>query len=137
MQVWPVAAKMPAIAPTRALSRSASAKMMFGDLPPDGGTAGEADSIDPLGSRERLADARIAAHDVDHPRWKSGLLYQTAELKRRGRGVLRGLDDHAVARSQRRRELVRKQMHGRIPGRDQHGDAERLPRRVIEYGALI
>jgi hypothetical protein len=32
MQVWPVAAKMPEIAPLTAASRSA--KMMFGDLPP-------------------------------------------------------------------------------------------------------
>ena len=34
MQVWPVAAKMPEIAPFTAASRSASAKTMFGDLPP-------------------------------------------------------------------------------------------------------
>ena len=34
MQVWPVAAKMPAMTPLTALSRSASAKTMFGDLPP-------------------------------------------------------------------------------------------------------
>src|SRR5258706_9675335 len=34
MQVWPPAAKMPAIAPTTAASKSASSKTMFGDLPP-------------------------------------------------------------------------------------------------------
>ena len=34
MQVWPVAAKMPEMTPFIALSRSASAKTMFGDLPP-------------------------------------------------------------------------------------------------------
>ena len=34
MQVWPVAAKMPAMTPLAAASRSASANTMFGDLPP-------------------------------------------------------------------------------------------------------
>ena len=34
MQVWPVAAKMPEIAPLTALSISASSNTMFGDLPP-------------------------------------------------------------------------------------------------------
>ena len=34
MQVWPVAAKIPAITPLTAASMSASGKMMFGDLPP-------------------------------------------------------------------------------------------------------
>ena len=33
-QVWPVAAKIPAMTPLTALSRSASGKTMFGDLPP-------------------------------------------------------------------------------------------------------
>ena len=40
MQVWPVAPKMPASAPTTALSRSASAKMMLGDLPPSSSVTG-------------------------------------------------------------------------------------------------
>ena len=34
MQLCPLAAKMPAITPFTALSRSASAKTIFGDLPP-------------------------------------------------------------------------------------------------------
>ncbi len=34
MQVWPVAAKIPEIAPETASSRMASSKTMFGDLPP-------------------------------------------------------------------------------------------------------
>ncbi len=34
MHVWPVAAKTPAMMPLTALSRSASAKTTFGDLPP-------------------------------------------------------------------------------------------------------
>src|ERR1700735_3921455 len=34
MQVWPVAAKIPATTPLAAASRSASSKTMFGDLPP-------------------------------------------------------------------------------------------------------
>ena len=34
MQVWPVAAKMPEMAPFTALSSFASAKTMLGDLPP-------------------------------------------------------------------------------------------------------
>ncbi len=35
MQVWPVAAKMPAMAPLTALSSCASSKTMLGDLPPN------------------------------------------------------------------------------------------------------
>jgi hypothetical protein len=34
MQVWPVAAKMPEIAPDAAAPRSQSSNTMFGDLPP-------------------------------------------------------------------------------------------------------
>ena len=40
MQVWPVAAKMPASAPMIAFLRSASSKMMLGDLPPSSRVAG-------------------------------------------------------------------------------------------------
>jgi hypothetical protein len=40
MQVWPVAAKMPAKAPTTALSRSASSNTMLGDLPPSSSVTG-------------------------------------------------------------------------------------------------
>src|SRR5579862_6584726 len=40
MQVWPVAPKMPASAPTTALSISASANTILGDLPPSSSVTG-------------------------------------------------------------------------------------------------
>jgi len=40
MQVWPVAPKMPAIAPAIALSKSASSNTMLGDLPPSSSVTG-------------------------------------------------------------------------------------------------
>ena len=40
MQVWPVAAKIPAKAPTTALSKSASSKIILGDFPPNSSVTG-------------------------------------------------------------------------------------------------
>ena len=155
MQVWPEAPKMPARTPSAARSRLASAKTILGDLPPS--SRGHRYQVPPGGGRDLPANGRAAgeahlghaatdqrpphlrraAHDVDDPRRKPGRLKQLAELERRHRGVLGGLDDDTIARSQRRRKLVREQTHRRIPRRDQCHDPQRFAGRVVERIALV
>ena len=152
MQVWPLAAKMPATTPLAAASRSASAKTMFGRLAAElqrharevlggalhhglagRGPAGEGDLVDARVRDQRRARlVAVAGDDVEDARREARLLDQRGELERRGRRLLGGLDDDAAARGQRRRGLPAHQQHGRVPGRDRRHHADRLAQRVDE-----
>ena len=98
MQVWPVAAKIPATTPLAAASRSASAKTMFGDLPPSssvtrarcvGGAVHHGACRSPSRRERDLVDARVLdqrrarlgaepGDDVEHAGREAGLLDQRA-----------------------------------------------------------
>ena len=98
MQVWPVAAKMPEIAPAAAASRSQSSNTMLGDLPPSsrvtrfmvlGGLRVDARAGDVRSGEGDLCDVRVIDEggprllaqprdDVEHAVRKSGLARERA-----------------------------------------------------------
>src|SRR3954453_9849494 len=152
MQVWPVAAKIPATTPLAAASRSASAKIMCGDLPPSSrltrarwsaapfitslpvdvapvnatlSTPGCATSGAPASSPKPVTTLKT-------PGGKPASLDQRGELERRGRRLLGRLADEGAPGRQRRRELPAHQQHRRVPRRDRRGDADRFLQRVDE-----
>ena len=120
MQVWPVAAKTPAMMPLAAAGRSASSKTICGDLPPSssvtlftlsaaacitalpgGGRAGERDLVHALVRGQR--GAQLAARprdDVEHAVREARLVQHLGERECRRGGVLGGLDDERAARRQ-------------------------------------
>ena len=157
MQVWPVAAKTPAMIPLAAAARSASSKTTCGDLPPSSrvtrltfsaaafatarpvavepvnatlSTPGWAASAAP---RSRLG----ARDDVEHAVGEPGLVQHLGERQRGRRRVLRGLDDERAPRRQARGELERHQQQRRVPRRDRPDHADRLAAREDEVVGLV
>lgn len=88
-----------------------------------GDGAGEADVVDARVQRHLLAELGAAVDGLEHARRQHGLR-QLAELEQRVRREGRRLDDHAVARRQRRHHLDRGQDQREVPRRDgaQHAD---------------
>ena len=133
-----------------ASSRSASAKTMFGLLPPSssetrlivfaatsamrrpgGGLAGEGDLVDAGMGGHRLADLLArAGQDVDHAGRDAGLERQLAEPDRGERGGRCRLEDERIAGRQRGGHLPGGH-HQRVVPRDDRADhADRLAQRV-------
>jgi hypothetical protein len=97
MQVWPVAAKMPATTPLAAASRSASSKTMLGDLP-----RSSKDTRARLSAASFMTLMPVSVEPVN----------ESCELER-GRGSLLGrLGDDGAARRQR---------GGQLPADEQNG----------------
>ena len=146
-QLWPVAAKMPATCALAALSRSASAKTMNGDLPPSSsevearfsaelrtmwravvGAAGKGDVGDLRMARSarRRKSAPKPVMILTTPGGKAGLVDEPGEFEQRRRAVLRGLDHEGAAGRQRRADLDRREEELAVPGHDGGDDADRL-----------
>ena len=135
-------------------SRSASAKTMFGLLPPSSRliffTLPEASRmiswpvvVSPVKATLPIPGwAAIDAPAVPPgpvttlrtPGRNAGLEGQLAEPDRRQRRVRRGLEDRGVAGRERRRDLPRGHEQREVPGHDQPDDADRLAQREVEAG---
>ena len=88
---------------------------------------GQRDHVDRVAVGQRLADALARPQDeVDHAGRDAGLLEQPGQVDRRERGEAGRLDDHRVARGQRRRDLPAQLQQRVVPWPDQPADADRL-----------
>ena len=67
----------------------------------------------------------VAAREHVDDAGREHVLHDLADLQRRERRVRRRLQDHRVARVERRHERAERQIHGRVPRRDDADDAER------------
>jgi hypothetical protein len=153
-QVWPAPpVKIAAVlAPIVALSRSASAKTMFGLLPPSSKARGfrpgaersvmrRAVAVEP-GERDlshvgmahdRVAgDLAEAGDDVDDAGREARRVEERRDREDRGRGLLGGLQHDRVARGEGRADLGSEDREGRVPGHDQADDTEGLVEREVE-----
>ena len=94
------------------------------DQPAGGRLAGEGDLGDARARRERLAGLQPeAVDDVEHAGGQQ-VADQVGEHQDRGRGLLGGLQHHAVAGGQRRGELPDRHQHREVPGDDLPDHAE-------------
>jgi ParB family chromosome partitioning protein len=152
MQVWPVAAKMPAIAVQIGVVEDdvgrLAAELQADLLEPRRRAlvdplaahlaAGEGDLGDiGVGHQRRPQFRAEAGHHVDHAGREAGLLDQLGEGERGGGGELRGLEHHRVARRQRRRQLPAGEQQRRVPRRDRHHHAQGLVAGVVEGVRLV
>ena len=136
-----------------ACSRSASAKTMFGDLPPSSNVtsfsvlAARAAirlpvAVEPVkailstpawstsAAPARAPEARAAM--LSDARRQLELLDQRREHERRDGRVVGGLEDDRIAAGQRRADLPGEHVQRRVPGDDRADDADRLASRVGE-----
>ncbi len=98
-----------------------------GDLPADGGGAGEGDQVDAGVFGEGLAGDRAEAGDqVEDARREAGLVHRFGEETGDQRGVLGGLHDDRAARREGRGDLGDDLVQGVVPGRDRGHDTDRL-----------
>ena len=138
--------------PPIAAFRSASSKMMFGDLPPsssvtrlrsrpafepisrptDGG-AGEGDLVHAGVIDQRRADCAVAVDDVHDAVGESGFLDQLGEAQGGERSLLGRLEDDGAAGGERRRELPHGHHQREVPGDDLRADADRHALGVDEH----
>ena len=137
-------------APGIAVSRSASLKTTFGDLPPssernfleiaggsvddqlaDFGRSREGDLVD-VGMRSQRSSCRlaIAGDDVDHAFGESGFHDQFAQTQRGERSLLRRLQHDGAAGGQRRTKFPRGHQQREVPRNDLADDSDRLAQRV-------
>ena len=149
---------MPVVAPRTAASRSASAKTMFGDLPPSssvtllqrlGGAAHDAacrsrsSPVNAILSTPGMLDdapgrpsSPAPVTTLSTPGGRPTSCAISAERERGQRRLARRLDDDGVAARQRRRDLPRRQQQREVPRHDRGDDADRLAQRVGEVVAL-
>ncbi len=80
--------------------------------------------------------ARLAEslHDLEQTLRQPGLLQDLLQLDRGEGRHVRGLEDHRVSASQRRRGLPTRNLEGIVPGADSGDDTDRLAARVAECG---
>ena len=157
MQVWPVAAKTPAMMPLAAAGRSASSKTTCGDLPPSSrvtrlrlsaaacATARPV-AVDPVNATlstpwcpaSAAPSSRLEpATTLNTPSGKPGLVQHLGERERRRGGVLRRLDDERAAGRQPGGELEGHQQQRGVPRGDRADDADRLAAGVDEVVGLV
>ena len=86
--------------------------------------ARERDLVDAGMRRHRGAELVAAGQDVDDAGGED-LVQELADFQRRERRVRRRFQDDRVARVERRHERPQRQVHGRIPRRDDADDTER------------
>ena len=133
-----------------ACSRSASAKTMFGDLPPSSKVTSFSVraarpairlpvSVEPVNAILSTSGWSTSASPARPPKpgttfttpgGKSSCSIERREGERRHRRVLRRLDDDRVAARERRAELPGEHHERRVPGNDRADDADRLAPRV-------
>jgi hypothetical protein len=128
-QVWPALRYLLTIAPSTALSMSASSKTMKGALPPSSrlsflivgahcAARMRPTSVEPVNDRWRTtslahstlptrSSVGVGGDDVQHARGHAGALRQFGHGQGRQRRLLGRLDDHRAAGGQRRRHLAR------------------------------
>ena len=153
MQVWPVAAKMPATTPLAAASRSASSKTMLGDLPPSSSVtrarcaaapritalpvsvaAGERDLVDAAGARPAARPPRppnpvtTLTTPGGKPASSTSAANSSVDADACSDGLMTSVQPAASAGA----SFQRHQQQRRVPGRDRGDDAERLAQRVDE-----
>ena len=107
------------------------------DQLPDLGGAGERHLVDVVvGGQGGTGSLAEPGHNVDHPVGHPGLGDELGQAQRRERGLLSGLEDHAVSRSQSRPELPRRHQKREVPRDDLAHDSHRLAQGVrMEVGA--
>ena len=88
-------------------------------------------------SRNAWPTTRAAPHDeVEDARRQAAAARDLGERPRRARHEIRGLEDHAVAVGERRRDLPGRNRDGKVPRRDRGHDADRLARHLdVQAGA--
>ena len=104
------------------------------DLPADLGAPGEEDIVEFLG-QQRPAHLRAALRHADQLR-REAAGQQLPQHRRRGGGVLRGLQDAAVARRQRPDEGLQREEKGVVPGGEDQHHAPGLGQREAFPGKL-
>ena len=96
----------------------------------DLGRAGEAELSNARVREERVADCRgilaCPGQDREETVGNAGFLGERGERERRERRRLRGLEEHRVARRERRRDLPRHHRLREVPRRDRRADTDRL-----------
>ncbi len=100
------------------------------------GRAGKGDLGDALAGSQRFA--RLGAEAVDHVdhAGRQQVTDHLHQLEDRGRGLLGGLEHHAVAGGQRRGQLPGGHQQRKVPGDDLANDAQRLVE-VIGHGVGV
>ncbi len=148
-QTSPWLKKTPKSAPSTAASKSASAKKMFGDLPPSSSEIFFSVSAAPrmivlptstlpvnaiLSTSGCCDDRRAggvarAGDDVDHAGRQAGVGEAGRQRERGQRRLFRRLQHRRAAGADRRRELPRRHQQRVVPRDDLAGDADRLAQR--------
>src|SRR5204863_482930 len=127
VQRWPVVPKPAATEPLTARSRSASSSTMTALWPPI-----SACTFLPSGAAFVLIPRPVCVepeHEVDDAVRDACVNERSHELDRAERRQLRRLEHDGVAADERARELPARNVDGKVPGRDQADDAERLAER--------
>lgn len=105
------------------------------DLPARRRAPREGNLVDPLMARDRVPrHFPVPVQQVHHPRWEPGFLDQGAEIQDAERGLLGGLQDHAVAARERGAEFPGRHGERVVPGDDLAADAEGFAEGVGEFG---
>ena len=145
-QAWPQLPKALNTTPSRAASKSASAKTVLGALPPssrptfftvlaawlmmwrpDLDAAGQGHHVDERRAGEVVADAAARAdHDLEDALGQADLVEDAGHAERRERRDAGRLDDDHVAGRQGRGELEGGQHQREVPGTDADHDAHGL-----------
>ena len=76
--------------------------------------------------RQQRASCTAPLQHVEHAGRHSGFQVNFGQLHRRGRGQLRGFENHGIARSQGGRRLPAGNLQGVVPGANAHAHAQRL-----------
>ena len=157
VHAWPMLRNFASIAPSTALSRSASSNTTKGALPPssievrstpsrrlrqqplpDRGRAGERQLAQPRVADDRLRHGarRRGREDVHDALRQAGVLEQLREVERRERRELGRLDDDGAAGGERRRDLAGRHREREVPRRDEEARTDRMLRHDHATGAL-
>ena len=146
LQDWPLLVKQLRTPASTARLRSASSRMMFGDLPPSSCATRLTVSaaalatcvparVEPVNETMSMpgcdaiagADRRpVAVDQVEHARRHAGLMQHLGEEDGVQRRDLGRLQHHRAAGGERRRDLAGDLVHRPVPRRDEAADADRL-----------
>ena len=114
------------------LDRREPARARLGDQRAGRGGADERHVVDARVLGERGPGRAVPGRDLDHPARDARGLGQLGEPQRRDRGQLRGLDDHRVARRQRRRGAAGHDLQRVVPRDDLRAHAPGLAHGVVQ-----
>ena len=85
---------------------------------------------------DHLTDSAIACNNVDNALGNTRLATNISEEKSGQRSILRRLQDHSIAHSNRRRDLPRQHQQGEIPRDNLSANAQRLSVRQLAFHQL-